>query len=113
MMQAAGAGTSTASLGRSPAYRLVRSSQGLCYAHWRACWAFPVDGVRGTGPAGARAELDPEVQTAPFRSHWHDEVATTGLPADEGAQARSRIEDQHCRLGHARTLGRTEHLQHS
>jgi hypothetical protein len=46
---------------------------------------------------GARAELHPQVQTAPFRSHWHDEVATTGLRADERAQARSRIEDQHCR----------------
>ena len=80
---ARGAGTSTSSLDRSPADRLVRSSQGLCYAHWPACWAFLVDGVRGTGPAGARAELHPEVQTAPFRSHWHDEVTATGLPADE------------------------------
>src|SRR5262249_28204609 len=49
--------------------------------------------------------------TSPFRSHWRDEVATTGLPADERAQARSLIEDQHCRRGYARTLGRIEHLR--
>src|SRR6516225_10628213 len=83
IVRTAGAWTSTASLGRSPAYRLVRSTRGLCYAHWPACWVFPVDGVRGTGPAGARAELHPEVQTAPFRSRWHDEVATRDLLVDE------------------------------
>ena len=83
MVRAERALTWTAVLGRSPADRLVRSSRGLCHGHWPAWGAFPVDGVRGTGPAGALAELHPEVQTAPFRSHWHDEVATIGLPADE------------------------------
>src|SRR5262249_18150702 len=87
----------TAALGRWPADGLVRSSRGFCYGHWPAWGAVPVAGVRGTGPGGAQAEFHPGAQTARFRSHWHDEVATTDLLVDERAQARPLIEDQHCR----------------
>ena len=38
-----------------------------------------------------------DFQTGPFRSHRHHEVATSGLLAYERAEARSLIEDQHCR----------------
>ena len=70
----------------------------------------PVEWVRGTGPAGVRTEVRPGSQTGRFRSRRRDEVATTCLRADERAQARSLFEDRHCRRGHARTLGRPEHL---
>src|SRR5262249_39458526 len=61
------------------------------------CLGGPVGWFPGTGLALARTEVRPESQTGPFRSHWHDEVATTGLRVDERAQVRSRIEDQYCR----------------
>ena len=96
IVRAAGAGTSTAFRGRSPADRLVRSSRGLCCGNWPAWWGSPADGVRGTGPACARAKVRPGAQTAPFRSHRHDEVATTGLPVDERALA---VEPQQVVLG--------------
>src|SRR6266545_1009725 len=108
MMRATGAWTSTAILGRCPADRLARSSQALPCDHWLG-WEFgasPVDRVRGSGPAGVRAEVRRASQRGRFRSRWHAEVATTGLLVDERARARARIEDQHCRRGHARTLGR-------
>jgi hypothetical protein len=114
MARAAGAWTSsTAVLDRGPADSLVRSSQGLCYGRWRR-WqlgAPPVDWVRGTGPAGGRTEVRPASQTSRFRSRRRDEVATIGLLVDERAQARSLIEDQHCRQEYAQTLGRIEHLR--
>ena len=82
MLRAAVAGTSTAFLGRWPADGLVRLSQGLCYGHWPRgqFGASPLDWIRGTRPAGVQAEVRPGSQRDPFRSRWHDEVATTGLP---------------------------------
>ena len=114
MVRAAGAWTSwTVVLGCWPADRLVRSSQGLSCDHWPECelGGFLVDWVCGAGLAGARVEIRPGSQTGRFRSRWRDEVATPGLRVDERAQVRSRIEDRHCRRGHARTLGRIEHLR--
>ena len=96
MVRAAGAWTWTAFLDRSPADRLLRSSQGLCHGHWLAWWV-PADGVRRTGPASARAQVRSGAQTGRFRSRRHDEVAIGGLLVDGRAQARSRIEDPHCR----------------
>ena len=100
MVRAERALTWTAVLGRGPSDRLVRSSQGVCYGHWprRQLGASPLDSVRGTEPAGVRTEVrHPGSQTGRFRSHWHDEVAIRGLPADERVQARSPIEDRYCR----------------
>jgi hypothetical protein len=87
MVRAAGAGTSTALLGRSWADGLVRSSQGPWYGHWPE-WglgASPLDWARGRGPAGMRAEVRPGCQISRFQSRWHAEVATTGLLVDERA----------------------------
>jgi hypothetical protein len=116
MVRVAGAWTSsTAVLGRWPAHRFVGSRQGLCSAHWPR-WQFGtllVGWVGVTGLAGGRTEVRPASQTAQFRSRRRDEVATTGLPAGERAQARVLNEDQHCRRGRARTLGRTEHPRES
>src|SRR5262245_19686872 len=105
MMRATGAWTSTVILGRRPADRLGRSSQGLPCGHWLG-WEFgasPVDRGRGSGPAGVRPEVRRASQRGRFRSRWHAEVATTGLLIDERVQARARIEDQHWRRGDART----------
>src|SRR5262249_49930618 len=85
------------------------------YAHW-PWWQFGapwVDWVRGTDLARGRTEVRPASQTGRFRSRRRDEVATTSLPAGERAQAQALIEDQHCRSGRARTLGRSEHLRES
>jgi hypothetical protein len=48
--------------------------------------ASPANWARGTGSADAWAELHTGSQTDRFRSHWHDEVTTTGVPADERAK---------------------------
>src|SRR5262249_44378963 len=93
MVRAAGAWTWTALLGRWPADDVVRSNRSLCYGHWRRWFGrSPVGWVRATGPAGGRTEVRPASQTSRFRSRRRAEVATTGLPADERAQARSLIE---------------------
>src|SRR5262249_41074515 len=68
---------------RSPA----RSSQGPCYAHSRR-WRFGaplIEWARGT-----RTEVRPASQIGRFRSRRRDEVATSGLPAGERAQARAQ-----------------------
>jgi hypothetical protein len=104
MGQVAEAWTLTAVLGRWPADRLGRSSQGLSCHQWLE-WELEASGSAG-GILPARAEIRPGSQTGRFRSRWHGEVATTGLLIDERAQARARIEDQHCRRGYAQTLGR-------
>src|SRR5262249_61141374 len=86
---------------------------GLCYVHWPR-WQFGaprIDWIRGTGLAGGWTKVRPASQAGRFRSRWRDEVATTGLPAAERAQARALIEDQHWRWGRPRTLGRSEHLR--
>src|SRR5262249_20405585 len=113
MVWVAGAWTSTAVLGRWLVDRLVRSSQGLSCDHWLEpeFGESPVGWVSGRGPAAVRAEIRPGCERGRFRSRRHAEVATTDLRVDEPAQARARIEDQHCRRGRARTLGRIEHLR--
>ena len=101
--------------GRWPAGRHARSSRGLCYVHWsHSQFEAPrVDWIGGTGLAGGRTEVRPASQTSRFRSRSRDQVATTDLLVDERAQVRAGIEDQHWRRGHARTLGRSGHLQKS
>src|SRR5215831_2132834 len=92
LVRAVGAWMLIAILGRRPAARVVRSSPAFCHDHWLGRFGqLPV--VHGRSSVAARAEIRPGFRTSPFRSHWRDEVATTGLPADERAQARSLIED--------------------
>src|SRR5262249_3394116 len=99
-----------AMLGRRSADGIPHLSRGRSASHWLE-WEFggsPVEQIRSPIATGMRVGIRLGSQTDRFRSRWHAEVATTGLPADERAQARSPIVDQHCLPGHARTRGRPE-----
>ena len=88
-MRAAGAGMSTAVLGRWPSDRLVRSSQGLCYGHWPASGAFPVDGSAGRVLPARGQSFTLELKQPGF-----DRTGTTKAP-EEACQPISELELDH------------------